>query len=323
MTRCVPRFPVIVGPTAGGKSALAVEIARASAAIGVPGEIITCDAFQIYRGMDIGTAKPTADEQAGIPHHLLDLREPEDAQPFTVHDWLGEAERVIRECRLRVVGGALPIVVGGTNLYVKSFLEGMFEGPGADEGIRRELLGLKPEALRAELERVDPATAQKIHANDTRRTIRAIEVFRLTGTPISTLQAQWDREDHRRTDCVLIGLDWPVEAINPRINARVRAMVSAGLEAEVRALWEGKRLGPQAREALGYKEFVDFFEGRLGKGGRDEAIERIKIGTRQFAKAQRTWLKRLRMFKPALWIDAATTPVDEWAGLALEACRGE
>ena len=319
--RGIPRFPDIVGPTAGGKTALAVQLAHASSAHGIPGEVVTCDAFQIYRGMDIGTAKPTPEDRRGVPHHLLDLRDPGDPEPFTVHDWLRGAEQVIADCRAR---GRLPIVVGGTNLYVKSLLEGMFEGPGADADIRRELHDLQPDALRAELERIDPATAQRIHANDVRRTVRAIEVFRLTGTPISTLQAQWDREDHRRKDCVLIGLDWPVEAINRRINARVRGMIAHGLEAEVRRLWEARGtaggLGLQAREALGYKEFVEIFE----HGGRTEdAAERIKIGTRQLAKAQRTWLKRLRTFQPSLWIDAVATPMEEWAGLALEACRGE
>lgn len=308
------RFPILIGPTAGGKSALAVEIALA---LGGPlhAEIVTADAYQIYRGLDIGTAKPTPDERRGITHHLIDIVDP--GERFTVHDWLYAAEAAIADIRAR---GKTPIVVGGTHLYIKSFLDGMFEGPGASEEIRAELCLLPQAALRSELERVDPAAAAKLHPNDLRRTIRALEVFRLTGTPISEHQRQWDREDHARQDCILIGLDWPAELLNPRINARVKDMIARGLVQEARGLWErGVLAANQAAEALGYKQLLAHFEGRCSL---DDAIEEIKIETRRFAKNQRTWLKRLRTTPASVWIDAASAPFDSWTAIVMHALRG-
>ncbi len=300
-----PRIPVIVGPTAGGKTGLAVEVAMEFARRGGGrAEIISADAFQVYRGMDIGTGKATAAEQRGIPHHLLDVLEPDDPEPFTVARWLGLAERAIEAIRTR---GNLPIVVGGTHLYIKSFMEGMFEGPGADEGLRAELRGLKPEALRAELERIDPDAAARIHPNDQRRTIRAIEVFRLTGRPISAHQAQWDRADRVRRDAFLVGLGWSPERINRRINGRVKQMVEAGFVEEVRQLVAAGRLGTQAREALGYKQLAAWLEAGAAPDHLDETIERIKIETRRFAKSQRTWLRRLGALPGSVWLNPAET----------------
>lgn len=281
-------------------------------ALALGGEIVTADAFQVYRGLDIGTAKPTRDERRGVPHHLIDLMEP--GQRFTLAAWLGAAERAIADIRSR---GRVPVVVGGTHLYIKAFLEGMFEGPGEDPRLREELRRRSPEALRAELDRVDPEAARRLHPNDHRRTIRAIEVHRLTGTPISEHQKQWDNEDHRRRDCVLVGIDWPVEELNRRINARVRSMVDHGFVDEARRLWEAGRLVGQAREALGYKQLVEHFEGRVPL---DDAIEHVKIQTRRFAKNQRTWLRRLRLFPGAHWIDAASLAREAWAGAVLNAC---
>lgn len=305
---------MIVGPTAGGKSNLAVEVAlHASMGEGPRGEIITADAFQVYRGLDIGTAKPTPAEQRGVPHHLIDIRDP--GEKFTVADWLGESEKCIDAVRAR---GKLPIVVGGTHLYIKSFLEGMFEGPGADAVLREQLAAMPPAELRAELERIDPPTAAKLHPNDLRRTIRAIEVFRITGSPISQLQQQWDQAGKARTDCVLVGIEWPVELLNRRINARVRDMAARGLIDEVRNLWQAGKLIGQAREALGYKQLIDAFEGRCSI---DDAIEQIKIDTRRLAKAQRTWMRRLRPTPGSVWIDAATTPADQWPDIVIQACE--
>ena len=306
------RFPVIVGPTAGGKSALAVAVAHALAGRGLPAEIITADSVQIYRGMDIGSAKPTRAEMEGVPHHLIDLVDP-DGPPFTVADWLRAAELCIAEVRGR---GAVPIVVGGSHLYIKNFLEGMFEGPGADESLRDQLRALGLPALRAELERVDPAAAGRIHPNDERRTVRALEVYRLTGRTISEHQAQWDGKGAVRGDCVLVGLDWPSELLNPRINARVKTMVAAGLIEEVRSLVAGGRLGPQAREALGYKQVAEHLAGRCTL---EEAVEKTKVETRRFGKNQRTWLKRLRTTPGSVWIDAAAMPAGSWAGVVLGA----
>jgi tRNA dimethylallyltransferase len=294
----VAKFPVIVGPTAGAKSALGLEVALALGRA----EIVTADAFQIYRGMNIGTAKPPLEERRGVVHHLIDLREPSDPTPFTVHDWVREAERVIGEIRAR---GNTPVVVGGTHLYVKALLEGIFEGPGADESLRERLRARGIESLRAELARVDPEAASRIHANDERRTIRALEVFHLTGKPISGHQKQWDSEggETGRTDCVLVGLKWPVEAINRRINARVKEMMSRGLLDETRALaGAGAFSAPksQAREALGYKQLLEHLAGRCSL---EDATEKIKIETRRFAKNQRTWLKRLRTISGSVWLE--------------------
>jgi tRNA dimethylallyltransferase len=283
------RFPIICGPTAGGKSALAVALALALREHGRPAEVVTADAFQVYRGMDIGTAKPTADERRGVPHHLIDLVEPTD--PFTVEQWLSAAEATIDGLRAR---GVIPIVVGGTHLYVKALLEGLFQGPPPDPALRQRLAALDPATRRAELERADPAAAARIHFNDERRTIRALEVFRQTGRPISDWQKQWD-DGPPRTDALLVVLDWPTEAINRRINARVKAMMSAGLLGEVEGLWRADRLGRQAREALGYKQLLGLLEApRPNPAALEGAVERIKIETRRFAKNQRTWLKRLR-----------------------------
>ncbi|MCA9294090.1 MAG: tRNA (adenosine(37)-N6)-dimethylallyltransferase MiaA [Phycisphaerales bacterium] len=277
------RFPVIVGPTAGGKSQLAMALAARLEATGHgPAEIVSMDSMQVYRGMDIGTAKPTPAERAQVVHHLIDIVEPNQA--FTVEHWLGLAERTITDIRMR---SGTPIVVGGTHLYAKALLEGLFEGPGPDPALRAELEGWSIAQLRAELDRIDPAAAARIHPNDRRRTVRAIEVHRQTGKPISQLQSQWD-QGQRRNDALLVILDWPAEAINPRINARVREMMAAGLLEEVRRLVPA--MGPQAREALGYKQLLAHLAGVVPL---DDAVESIKIETRRFAKAQRTWLRRL------------------------------
>lgn len=288
------RFPIIVGPTASGKSALAVELALALGAIGRRAEIITADSMQVFRQMDIGTAKPTMEERRGVMHHLIDVVPPNE--PFSVEQWLALAGSLVEGLR---ASGVLPIIVGGTHFYVKALLEGLFEGPGADANLRAELSALPPESLREELERIDPPTARRLHPNDVRRTIRAIEVFRLTGVPLSAHHTQWDRGE-ARPDAALIGLEFDHEALNRRINARVRSMIERGLVEEARTLWSGGLLGPQSREALGYKQLIEHFEGRCSL---DDAIERIKIETRRFAKNQRTWLRRLRTTPGAEWID--------------------
>jgi len=290
-------YPVIVGPTAGGKTAVAVELAGALERAGHgAGEIVTADAFQVYRGMDIGTAKPTTEERCGVPHHLLDLIEP--TERFTVHDWLRRAEPVIEDIRAR---GRTPIVVGGTNLYVKAFLDGLFDGPQPSAAVREAVGAMTQPERRAELERVDPEAFARIHASDIRRTARALEVYRATGTPISVLQAQWDAERVARPDAVLVGLDWQVEALNRRINGRVKAMLDGGLVEEARGLYESGRLGPQAREAIGYKQLLPHFEGCQTL---DEACERVKIETRRLGKNQRTWLRRLSARTGSHWIPA-------------------
>ena len=277
----IPVCPVIVGPTAGGKSALSIAVARAFERRGFTPEIISADSVQIFRGMDIGSAKPTAKEMAGDPHHLIDVVDPEDR--YTVHDWLGAAEVAVERIRAR---NAVPIVVGGTNLYIKAFMEGLFEGPEPDASVRAALQAMPHADRRAELARVDPAAAERIHPNDERRTVRALEVYRQTGIPISEHQQQWDRG--ARPDAALFGIRWETDALNRRINARVKIMLEQGLVDEVSRLRD--QLGPQAREALGYKQLLAHLEGAVAL---DDAVEKIKIETRRFAKNQRTWLRRL------------------------------
>lgn len=294
-----PSIPVIVGPTAGGKTALALELVRALGERGQAAEIVTADAYQIYRGLDIGTAKPTAQEQAAAPHHLIDLVEPTES--FTVHDWLSRADALTADLLAR---GITPVVVGGTNLYVKAYLEGLFDAPEPSEAIRAQVRAMPQPERRERLAVADPEAFERIHAADERRTSRALTVFLQTGTPITDLQQQWDRAKSLRPGVRLIGLDWPVEAINARINARVKKMIEAGLVEEARQLWESGKLGPegsQAREAIGYKQLIPHFEGLSKNATLEACIERIKIDTRRFAKNQRTWLKRFRIVPGARW----------------------
>ncbi len=307
-----PRFPVIAGPTASGKSDLAVEVALA---LGGPGaaEVVTADAFQVYRGMDIGTAKPTPDERRGIPHHLIDLVEP--TERFTVAQWLARAEGAMAEIRSR---GATPVVVGGTHLYIKALMDGLFEGPEPDAALRAELNAIPQATRRSELDRVDPAAAARIHPNDERRTVRALEVFRQTGRPISEHQRQWGADSGSRDDCVLVVLEWPTPELNHRINDRVRRMLERGLLDEVRRLHVSGRVGPQAREALGYKQLLGHLRGECSL---DDAVEQVKIETRRFAKNQRTWLRRLRTTPGSVRIDAAAMARDAWVAMVIESCR--
>ncbi|MBY0307323.1 MAG: tRNA (adenosine(37)-N6)-dimethylallyltransferase MiaA [Phycisphaerales bacterium] len=302
MTRHQRRFPVICGPTAGGKTAAAVALAHVLADRGLQAEVVTADAFQVYRAMDIGTAKPSLAEREGVPHHLIDLVDP--TERFTLDRWLSAAEAKIDELKARA---AVPIVVGGTHLYIKALMEGLFDGPAADAALRADLEAMGPAARRAELERVDPRAAARIHPNDARRTVRALEVFRLTGRPISDHQGQWDRAGGSRTDARLVALNWPTELLNRRINARVKQMMEQGLLEEVQRLMAGPGLGPQAGEALGYKQLRLLLSERSAPGPREleDAVERIKIDTRRFGKNQRTWLKRLSLIDGCLALDAA------------------
>jgi len=349
----LPLIPVIAGPTAGGKSSLALAVANAlgkiaGAADGLDGsgeaeaagqrvdicgcvgvgEVISADAFQVYRGMDIGTGKVTAAEMGSIRHHLIDVVEPDDAEPFTVARWLALAQDAVDAIRAR---GHVPIVAGGTHLYIKAFLEGMFAGPGADEAIRNKYRAMEPDRRRQLLEKVDPLAAARIHPNDDRRTVRALEVFELTGKPISEHQTQWDRQ--QRPDARLFVLDWPTEAINRRINARVKAMVRAGLVEEVAGLLEAGKLGSLAAQALGYKQLIACMGGHEqgAEGARggvrkptqqrlDEAIEQIKIETRRFAKNQRTWLKRLGRIPGTVVLKPAEMSLEDMAQVVVNTC---
>lgn len=319
-----PQPIVILGPTAGGKSELAVALAEA-----VGGEVIGADSMQVYRHMDAGTAKPSEALRGRVPHHLIDIVEP--TERFTVADWLHRADALIGQLQ---GAGKVPIVVGGTNLYIRALLEGLFDGPNHDAALREQLEGVPSGALHEQLAAVDPESAGRIHPNDRRKLVRALEVHRLTGKPISELQSQW-REDadgpaNYRHDPILVGLDWPVPEINRRINQRVKTMFypekivpgthagpqqentiasppTLSLSDETQQLLKKGLMGQQAREALGYKQVIDYLKGRCTL---DEAYEKTKVLTRRFAKMQRTWLKRFRGVK---WHPAAERSASELA----------
>ncbi|HYF52091.1 MAG TPA: tRNA (adenosine(37)-N6)-dimethylallyltransferase MiaA [Planctomycetota bacterium] len=285
------RFDVVCGPTASGKSAAVMELARRCG-----GEILSIDSMKLYRGLDIGTAKPTAAERAEIRHHLIDIKEPWES--CSVAEFLKLAEGVIADTQRR---GVRLIGEGGTALYVKALAEGLFEGPGADPQIRKRLedegqrIGV--EQLHAKLKAVDPAAASKILSGDLRRIVRALEVYELTGKPITSWQQQWGvaRED---MDVRLYCLRLPRELLYKRIDARVDAMLAAGWLDECRrllALPQG--LSREALQALGYRTLIAHLNGEMTL---EAARERICFDTHHFARRQMMWYRKL----PKLtWID--------------------
>ena len=295
----MPRVHFILGCTAGGKGALGRELARR-----VGAHIISVDSMKIYRRMDIGTAKPAPADRAEIPHHCIDIAEPSES--FSAARYVTHADRAIEQ----IASASSPVlVVGATSLYIKALSEGLFEGPPADADLRRRLEaraateGLA--ALHAELARFDPAAAERIHRNDRRRIVRAIEVYQTTGRPISELQKQWDT-GHRRHECVFVGLRRQKEDRSGRINARVKCMIEVGLRDEAAALLaEPAGLSPQGAAAVGYAEMFAHLRGEMGL---DKTVERIKISTRRLAKKQQTWYRRWR---DVIWFDVAAdeTPV--------------
>lgn len=295
---------VILGPTASGKSGLAMTLAQQMRA-----HILSVDSMQVYRGMDIGTAKPTVTERALVPHHLIDLVEPNEV--FAVGRFVELADEVIRECARR----STPLIVtGGTPLYYKALFEGLFDGPPADEILRDRLRAIPNEELARRLALVDTEAASRIHVNDSKRLIRALEVHELTGKPISSFQTDWGTSAFRH-EARWIGLEWDRDAINRRINARVRAMLVAGWLEETRELLKKYgSLSPTAAEATGYRELIDHIEGRLSL---DDATEQIKIATRQLARRQMKWFRRWKQVK---WI-AGDRPIDKLAADALKESR--
>lgn len=270
---------VILGPTASGKSELALEVARRRG-----GELLNVDSMQVYRGMDIGTAKATPSQRLEIRHHLLDVEEPD--QSYTVARFVQEADAAIADAHRR---GMPLIAVGGTPLYYKVLFQGLFEGPGADESLRQRLRERDPDDLYRQLCQVDPAAAQRIHVNDTRRLIRALEVYELTGRPISALQTSWE-SGQQRHPAVWVGLRTEQEVLNRRINQRVKQMLAGGWAQEVQGLlarYGG--LSPTAAEAAGYTQVIEYVRGKVSL---EEAGEGIKIQTRQLARRQIKWFRR-------------------------------
>jgi len=311
----IARSIFLVGPTASGKSAAGIVVAEAAGA-----EIISLDSMQLWRGMDIGTAKPSAAERARVPHHLIDVLDPSES--YSVGRYVEAASRSAADILAR---GRLPLFVGGTALYLKALTAGFFEGPPADWALRRRLreaaAAQGPEHLHRRLREIDPAAADRIHPNDLRRIIRAIEVYEKTGTPISCLQRQWT--DARPDDSPpIIGLDRDRADLYERIDRRVDQMMAEGLPDEVRRLLErpaGPPAGPglEASQALGYKELIAHLRGELGLA---EAVELIKRNSRRFAKRQLTWF---RAFPQMIWVRVEREdPPEAVAGKVLEALRG-
>ncbi len=264
-------------------------------------EILSVDSMQVYRGMDVGTAKPSAAQRQEVRHHLIDLVEP--FETFTAARFVECADTVIADASKR---GVPLIATGGTPLYYKSLFEGLFAGPSADLELRSRLVACSNEELAARLARVDAPAAARIHVNDTRRLVRALEVFELTGKPISSLQIEWTAPVQRHP-AFWVGLSWDREALNRRINARVRSMSEAGWLEEVRKLLSRYgSLSKSATEATGYQELIDHLAGRISL---DDAMEQIKIATRQLARRQMKWFRR---FPDVKWI-AGDRPTDEIA----------
>jgi tRNA dimethylallyltransferase len=297
---------VITGPTAAGKSALALEVAAAEGA-----EILSVDSMAVYRRMDIGTAKPSAAERARVPHHLIDLVEPYEA--FDTSLYCQAAERALQQVAAR---GRRPVLVGGTPLYLMALLKGLMRSPAADAGLRAALSAREddePGSLHAELASRDPGAAARIHRNDRRRLVRALEVIELTGTPLSAQQTAWARAGYARP-CRLVAIARPREELFLRVKERTRAMLAQGLVEEVRAIRDSVGFSRQAAAGIGYRQCLAFLEGRY----KDEAELRtvIRRGTHRLIRRQTTWLRRMEGMR---WVDASAGPAAVLAVLRGEA----
>ncbi len=278
----------LTGPTAVGKTAVGVALARRLGA-----EVVALDSMTLYRGMDIGTAKPTPDERGGVPHHLIDVLDPWEAA--SVADYRGWALAVVADLEAR---GRRPLFVGGTPLYLKALLRGLFEGPGADPALRADLEAAADRAgnlaMHADLARLDPATADRLHPNDRRRVIRALEVIRATGRPLGELQVE--HGEAAPPGIPVLALDRPRAELRERIDRRVERMFVDGLVEEVRALHEAPRPpGPVAAQGVGYREVLDLLAGRVDRLG---AVALVQARTRRFAKRQATWFRGLAEVRP-------------------------
>lgn len=274
----------LTGTTASGKTEVGLALARRLGA-----EIISMDSMALFRGMDIGTAKPSREQQAASPHHLIDVVDP--WEDYSLAQYLEAAGRCAEEIRQR---GRKILFVGGTPLYLKGLLRGIFEGPPADWALRSELGRLAetegPEALHTRLGQVDPEAAARLHPNDVRRVLRALEVHALTGHPISRLQRQF-QTGLSAQQCRVFVLQWPRAEIHARIDRRVEAMFVQGLVEEVRRLAEsGRPLSRTARQAVGYAEVLDHLAGTLDL---PTTVDLVQQHTRQLAKRQETWFRSL------------------------------
>lgn len=281
---------VITGPTACGKSAVGLLLAKR-----VGGEIVSADSMQIYRGLNIGTAKPTPEERASIPHHLVDIRYPWEA--YDAAAFASDAAEAVIAIQAR---GKTPIVVGGTALYLKGYLEGLFDGPGANTAVRARLRAIATAEgagrLHEMLAEVDPETASRLHPNDEVRVTRALEVYECTGTAIAAQQTQFGRTRpglNARVVCLSRGR----ADLRERINRRVDEMFVSGLVDETRSLLAAPDgLGAQAAQALGYKQILAYLNSRLSLS---ECIESVKRATHRFSRKQATWFRHFSDAKHA------------------------
>ena len=289
---------VITGPTASGKTSLGVSLALA---LGT--EVVSADSMQLYRGMDIGSAKPTREEMRGVPHHMIDVADP--AEDYSVSHWVENAAAC---CDALLAGGKTPVIVGGTGLYIESLLSGRdFSAAPGDSGVR-EALGAEYDALggaafREKLRLVDPERAEKLAPGDKKRLVRAMEVYTLTGETITEHDEKTGKRP-KKYDAVKIALSFADRAmLYDRINERVDKMVADGLFDEVKGLLDSG-LSPDctAMQAIGYKEPAAYFKGEMTK---DEATDLIKLSSRRYAKRQLTWLRRDETVK---WYEWPSSP---------------
>ena len=286
-----PKVVVIVGPTASGKTAVSIELAK-----NINGEIISAASMQIYKYMDIGTAKPTLDEMQGIKHYMLDVVMPDET--FNVAKYKSMAESAIEEILKK---GKVPIIVGGTGLYVNTLVDGIeFADVPGDEEYRNELIekGYREGAMSIykELEKVDSESAKKIDPNNIRRVARALEIYKVTGKTKTQLDIESRKEV--KYDYRLFGMEWDRETLYNRIDLRVDKMIEAGLIDEVRNVTEKFKISNTAVQGLGYKEVIEFLNGNISY---EEMIEKLKLETRHYAKRQLTWFrrdKRIKWIKP-------------------------
>ncbi|MCR4404583.1 MAG: tRNA (adenosine(37)-N6)-dimethylallyltransferase MiaA [Candidatus Acetothermia bacterium] len=290
--RAAKEIPLIFGPTGVGKTEVALGLAQR-----LGGEIISADSRGFYRGLEIGTAKPTAEQRRLVPHHLLDIRSPEER--YDVAEFRRDVARLIGEIRAR---GRWPIVVGGSTLYMQALVGGLFPGPQADLALRRRLLARPLEELYIRLREVDPRSAEKINPQDRQRLVRALEVYELTGRPLSELQAQSEPFPH---SFIKIGLVMDRKRLYKRLDARVEAMLAQGLIEEARQL--KRQVNPEmpAYRTIGYEEAFAYLEGALSL---EEAVRLIKRNTRRLAKRQLTFFKRI---PEAHWIDVTAKAAAE------------
>ena len=290
------RLLCLLGPTAVGKTEIAIQLAQR-----LDAEIVSVDSRQIYRQMDIGTAKPTAEEQQAARHHLIDCVD--ISQPFSVADYQSLADAAIADIQNR---GKRVLLVGGAGLYFRAIVDGLFEGPGADTGLRemleQEAEKLGVETLHQRLRACDPISAERIHPNNLVRVIRALEVYELTGTPMSEHQQQWQQENQRYPFTAFC-LTMPRALLYSRIEQRVDVMLANGLVAEVESLLAaGYARGSAALRSFGYRELIDYLDGKCTYL---EAVDQLKRNTRRFAKRQLTWFRKDTRIE---WIDRNSTP---------------